>query len=169
MSEGKPSTASTKSAKSLSYDTKSAKAKAGKTQCIDSSLSYSAKSGKAKSGNADLSMSMSMSSSTCLPCSTGLPLYQVDCGTDVGFCMYTGLPPNVEQCVADNCVPDCSFVEGLCDSCSFGPLLGVDCPDGDACLFQWSADAPPTCKISDCVPDSDNTVQCGLLAMPQPV
>ena len=166
---GKPSTASTKAAKtksiSLSYDTKSAKAKAGKTQCIDSSLSYSPKSEKPwlpKSSKADLSMSMSMSDSGCLPCSVGLPAYKLDCGTDIGFCTYTANGNDVEQCAANNCIPNCEWLEPICDSCSFGPLVGVDCPDGDICEFQWSADAAPTCKLSDCVPPSDDTVQCGL-------
>ena len=158
---GKPSTASTKSAKSLSYDTKSTKAKAGKSQCFDSSLSYSAKSGKAKSGKADLSMSMSMSSSGCLPCSIGLPAFKLDCGTDIGFCTFTANGDDIEQCAANNCIPDCEWVNGFCDNCSFGQLLGADCPDGDFCEFQWSADAAPTCKLSDCVPPSDDTVQCG--------
>lgn len=161
---GKLSTASTKAAKSLSYsyDTKSAKA--------DSSLSYSAKSGKAKSSKADLSLSMSMSTSptTCLPCSIGLPLYAVDCATDVGFCTYIGNPPTIEQCAANNCTPECSLLEPVCDSCSFGPILGVDCPDGDICEFQWSVDAAPTCKLSDCVPPSDDTIQCDLCSNAAP-
>ena len=168
---GKPSTASTKAAKtksiSLSYDTKSAKSKAVKTQCIDtdSSLSYSAKSGKAKSGKADLSMSMSMSSTACLPCSLGLPVYDFDCFTDVGFCTYTTSNfPTIDQCVANSCVPDCSWVEPICDFCSTGNSFGANCPDGwDVCEFQWSADAPPTCKISDCVPeDPDGPQLCNL-------
>ena len=175
---GKPSAASTKSAKSksLSYETKSSKSKSSKAQCIEDSslsLSYSSKSGKAsaksgKGGKAHLSLSMSMSmeySEGCGPCAFLGPVFGVDCGTDVGFCstLIGSLDgaPVAKQCIANNCIPSCFFLEPACVKCDEGPLFGANCPaDGVNCEITWTNDAAPTCVKSDCV----FTQECSLCA-----
>lgn len=145
----KSSKASTKSAKSKSTKSKSSKA-------------------PTKSGKADLSMSTS--TGRCQPCSAGLPVYGVDCVTDIGFCTITGAPPNVTQCAANNCTPTSDWLEPTCEPCSLGALLGVNCPQqegGPNCLFTFSADAAPTCIISpDCVSDNiGDADSCGPCSM----
>eukprot|EP00984_Skeletonema_dohrnii_P021837 scaffold11009_cov75-Skeletonema_dohrnii-CCMP3373.AAC.2 len=132
------STASTKSSKSKS--------------CIES------KSGKAlssKSGKASGLLSF------CEPCIFGsVDFNSTLCGTDAGFCDFsvnvTQNALDLETCDANNCAPDCYYLEPQCELCSIGPLVGVDCPQPEsnltACEISFSADAEPTCVISDCVP-----------------
>ena len=184
---GKPSTASTASSKaakskslSLSFDTKSAKSKSSKAQCIEvGSFSYLTKSGKtklpwpAKSGKAHLSLSMSMSMEyidieICAPCSVG-PLYlnfTGNCGTNIGFCtLSTTVSPDeivtsFDECDANNCIPECSLLEPICEPCERGHLFGAGCPAvASNCEMTWTADAEPTCVSSDCV---NEDFQCGL-------
>eukprot|EP00985_Skeletonema_marinoi_P009092 scaffold4190_cov78-Skeletonema_marinoi.AAC.2 len=133
------STASTKSSKS-------------NTSCIESksgkALSLSSKSGKA--------------SGSCAPCSfgSGIIYNTTLCGTDAGFCEFRGedFPPIVDACDANNCVPDCDYLEPQCQLCSFGPIYGVNCPQPEpgsnqvACEISVSADAEPTCVVAECVP-----------------
>mmetsp|Transcript_14742 Transcript_14742/g.22171 ORF Transcript_14742/g.22171 Transcript_14742/m.22171 type:complete len:232 (-) Transcript_14742:143-838(-) len=138
------STASTKSSKS-------------KASCIESKSGKSSKSGKA-----------SGLLSVCEPCSVGSGYFNSTlCGTDAGFCEISiNVTQNaIDACDANNCAPDCFYLEPICELCSFGPLVGVDCPQPGsnltACEFSFSADAEPTCVISDCVPTDDVEPVCG--------
>ena len=158
----KSSKASTKSAKS-----KSAKSKSSKARCIDSSLSLALST---KPGKAHFSLSMSHEKDVrCQPCSFGSGVYNFTCGTDAGFCDFSRTDPAiVDGCDANNCTPECFWLEQTCEPCSIGPILGVNCPeaeDGSNCEFTFSADAEPICVLSpDCVSDNknDNSDSCGL-------
>ena len=137
------STASTKSSKSKS--------------CIESKSGKSSKSGTA-----------SGLLSVCEPCSVGSGYFNSTlCGTDAGFCEISiNVTQNaLDACDANNCAPDCDYLEPQCKLCSLGPLVGVDCPQPGsnltACEFSFSADAEPTCVISECFPDVVERVSCG--------
>jgi len=141
------STASTKSSKS-------------KASCIESksgkALSLSSKSGKA-----------SGLLSVCSACSfgSGIIYNTTLCGTDAGFCEFSINVTQiaVDACDANNCVPACDLLEPICELCVAGPIYGADCPQGpDACEISFSADAEPTCVISDCVPPDDVELGCGV-------
>mmetsp|Transcript_28761 Transcript_28761/g.48943 ORF Transcript_28761/g.48943 Transcript_28761/m.48943 type:complete len:228 (+) Transcript_28761:74-757(+) len=137
------STASTKSSKS-------------KASCIESKSGKSSKSGKA-----------SGLLSVCSACSfgSGIIYNTTLCGTDAGFCEFSINVTQiaVDACDANNCVPACDLLEPICELCVAGPIYGVDCPQGpDACEISFSADAEPTCVISDCVPPDDVELGCGV-------
>mmetsp|Transcript_35589 Transcript_35589/g.72804 ORF Transcript_35589/g.72804 Transcript_35589/m.72804 type:complete len:260 (-) Transcript_35589:202-981(-) len=163
------STASTKSSKSKASCIES---KSGKALSLSSKMFKSAKdlslSSKMFKSAKDLSLSTKSekASEICAPCSigSGIILNTTLCGTDAGFCEFSESEASYEivGCDANNCVPDCSYLEPICELCVAGPIYGVDCPQGlDACEISFSADAEPTCVIADCVPP-DIELGCGV-------
>jgi len=153
-----------KSAKDLSLSSKMFKS--AKDLSLSSKMFKSAK-------DLSLSTKSEKASEICAPCSfgSGIILNTTLCGTDAGFCEFRGedFPPIVDACDANNCVPDCDYLEPQCQICSFGPIYGVNCPQPEpgsnqvACEISFSADAEPTCVIAECVP-RDIEPACGLCA-----
>ncbi len=155
-------------AKSSKASAKASKSKSSKARCIDtSSLSFSvsSKSGKtlsssSKSGKAQLSLSLSSKldedddGKGCVPCAFGEGILGTTlCGTKVGFCEFSVRDDlTVDSCDANDCVPACFSIEPICDQCALASIIGANCPQSEGvCEFTVSADAEPSCVVSDCV------------------